>query len=88
MKQTLEQMWQQYGEDYFIEVLSDFLREKQSITVEGTSCWTLLKVPTEFDPDSVIEAAYSCRKPKLEMSIAQYNDRFCQGDTSLSITDL
>ncbi|MBD2772604.1 DUF3768 domain-containing protein [Iningainema tapete] len=86
MKQAIEQLWQQHGEDHFIEVLSDFLREKQSATFEGTSYWTLLKVPAEFDPDSVIEAAYSCRKPKLKISIAELNDRFRQGDASLGIT--
>lgn len=86
MKQTLEKLWQQHGEDHFIEVLSDFLTEKQSATIQGTSCWTLLKVPPEFDPDNVIEAAYSCRKPKLKMLIAELNDRFRQGDTSLGIT--
>ncbi|MDF5725192.1 MAG: DUF3768 domain-containing protein [Rhizonema sp. PD37] len=86
MKHAIEQLWQQHGEDHFIEVLSDFLTEKQSATFEGTSYWTLLKVPTEFDPDCVLEAAYSCRKPKLKTSIAQLNDRFRQGDTNLGIT--
>jgi hypothetical protein len=85
MKHVIEQLWQQHGEDHFIEVLSDFLIEKQSATFEGTSYWTLLKVPTEFDPDVVLEAAYSCRKPKLKTSIAELNDRFCQGDTNLGI---
>lgn len=64
MKQALEQLWQQHGEEDFIEVLSDFLTEKEKVTVEGISCWTLLRVPVEFDPDIVSEAAYSCRKPE------------------------
>jgi hypothetical protein len=43
----------------------------QTETVEGTSCWTLLHVPIEFDPDIVIEAAYSCRKNSLTRQVIQ-----------------
>lgn len=73
MKETLEQLWQQYGEEDFIEILSEFLVEMQTETVEGTSCWTLLHVPIEFDPDMVIEAAYSCRKNNLLGKVTQNN---------------
>lgn len=71
MKHILERLCQQYGEDHFIEVLSDFLIEKQKETAKGTSCWTLLHVPIEFDPDLVIEVAYSCRKNNVIQQLAQ-----------------
>lgn len=69
MKQVLEQLWQQHGEEYFIEVLSEFLANQQNLTTEGASCWTLLRVPIEFDLDLVIEAAYSCRKPRVSKAL-------------------
>ncbi|HAZ48763.1 MAG TPA: hypothetical protein DDW76_09580 [Cyanobacteria bacterium UBA11369] len=73
MKETLEQLWQQYCEEHFIEILTEFLAEMQTETVEGASCWTLLRVPIEFDPDIVIEAAYSCRKNNFTLQIPQSN---------------
>ena len=64
MKEILENLWQFYGEDEFIEILSEFLTAKPSKTGEDDHIWTLLRVPQEFDPDIVIEVAYSCRNTK------------------------
>jgi len=58
MKEILENLWEQQGSEQFIEILAEWLAEKQMSNSERV--WIVLRIPTVVaqNPDYLIETVY------------------------------